>query len=431
MKTAELKKHIRKLITLITLVYLSLMITGKPALSDEPKQLPENLNEIFIKGKLNGVFKTLYYQRIFDGDTPDRSTLAIGGNLNYETAPVYGFTVGIGFKTSQGDYSNNNDEVYRGLLAFGETPYDDKSYTALDEYFFRYTNWDTQATLGAQGVDTPWLNGHDIRMTPKKYKGFSVINASIENVELHGYYLTDWLDWVAEDWESITSAFTGDANDDAGALAVGAMWQILPAMNIQAWNYYFRDIMNSFFLTANYTHTIGSDYILGADLRYLNQTDVGDQLAGSLGTYTTGGYISLEAYGARLTLSYGTNGSDDLLDPFGQSKVIALQNLELDRADEDAYAVKLEYAFDNLGIDGLGAYVFFGSFDTPETGENASPDAIEIDFNLQYKLGGWFKNCSIRLRHAIIDQDEDIAGGEDWTDSRVYLVYTFSKKRHQ
>jgi len=425
MKTAALKEHMRKLITLIALVCMGVVTSSQPALSDEPVPIPESLYELSGKGNLNGVFKTLYYQRAFDGDTPDWSTLAIGGNFNYETVPLHGVTAGVGFKTSQGDYLNSDDEVYRGILAVGATPKDQESYTALDEYFFRYTNWDTQATLGAHAVNTPWLNGHDIRMTPKKYRGFGVINNSIENVELHGYYLTHWLNWTAENFEPITSAFTGDTGDDEGALAGGARWQILPAMNIQAWDYYISDIMNSFYLRADYTHTMGDDYILGADLAYLNQTDVGDKLAGDRGTYTAGGYAFLGGYGATLTLYYGTNGSDHLLAPFGNSKIISLQVLELDRADEDAFAIKLEYAFDYLGLEGLGAKVIYGSFDTPDSGANSSPDSTEFDFDLYYKLGGWFKLCSIRLRHAIINQDEDIPGGEDFTDSRLYLVYKF------
>jgi hypothetical protein len=425
MKTAEVTKHFRKLIPLFALVCLGLVITGQPALSEESKPVPDSLNGVFEKGKLSGVFKTLYYQRMFDGDTPDWSTLAVGGNLNYETAPIYGFTASVGFKTSQGDYANNGDEVYRGLLETGATPKDQEGYTALDEYFLRYINWNTQATLGAHGVNTPWLNGHDIRMTPKKYRGFGVINNSIENVELHGYYITDWLDWTAEDWASITSAFTGDTSDDEGVLAGGAAWQILPTLNIQAWDYYFRDIMNSFYLKAYYDHTLSSDYILGADLKYLNQADVGDKLAGDHSTYTAGGYIFLGAYGAKFSLYYGANGSDDLLTPFGESEIISIQVLGLARADEDAYMAKLDYDFGDIGVDGLSALVLYASFDTPDAGGNGSPDATEIDLELQYKLSGWFNNCRIRLRHAIIDQDEDVAGGEDFTDSRFDLVYKF------
>ena len=425
MEATELKKNAWKLTALLALVCAALVIGVQPAFSDAAEPIPESLNDVFQKGTLNGVIKTLYFQRMFDGDTPDWSTLAIGGNLNYETAPLYGVTAGVGFKTSQGDYANNGDEVYRGLLATGATPEDDESYTALDEYFLRYFNWDTRATLGAHAVNTPWLNAHDIRMTPKKYRGFGIINSSIQNVELHGYFLTDWLNWTSEGWEPITSAFTGDPDDDAGALAGGAKWQIMPNLNIQAWDYYFRDIMNSLYLKANTTHELGSEYTLGADLKYLNQSDIGDKLIGNHDTYSVGGSAFLGAFGAKLSFYLGTNGSDAVRAPFGESKIISIQVLSLDRADEGAYMFKLDYDFAYLGVDGLSAYALYSSFDTPDSGGNASPDATEIDLDLQYKLSGWFDNCSIRLRHAFVDQDEDVANGEDFTDSRVYLVYRF------
>jgi len=423
METAPWINKTRKIISLIALVCLGMVLGGQPALSQEPDQVPQSLNDVFQNGKFNAVIKTLYYQRMFDGDTPDWATLAIGGNLNYETASLHGFTAGAGFKTSQGNYTNNGDEVYRGLLATGATPEDQESYTALDEYFLRYSNWDTKFTLGAHAVNTPWLNGHDIRMTPKKYRGLGVINNSIEDLELHGYFLSDWIDWTAEDWTSITSAFTGVAGDDEGALALGAKWQILPALSVQGWDYYFRDIMNSFYLTAVYQQAIGSDYTFGADLRYLNQKDVGAKLAGNHGTYMTGGYAFVGAFGAKLSFYFSTNGSDDLLVPFGESEIISLQVNGGFRAEEDAYMLKLDYDFGNIGVDGLSALALYSSFGTPDSGGNASPDATEINLELQYKLSGWFNNCGIRLRHAIIDQDEDVAGGEDFTDSRLDLIY--------
>lgn len=423
MKISTLKKHSRKAITLIVLSCLSVMTTYKYTLADDQKPIPENLAEVFSKGQFNGVLKTLYYQRIFDRESPDRATLAIGGNFLFETAPVYGFSVGAGFKTSQGDLSNSNDEVYPGLLASGETLYDQESYTALDEYFLRYTNWDTFITFGAQSLDTPWMNGQDIRMTPKKYRGLGVINTSVERIEFQGYYITDWLDWDSEDYESVTSALSGNEYDNEDVLVGAVSWQPHPDWNVQAWDYYFYEVMNNFYFKTNYTYTTSNDYTLTAEFRYLNQKDVGDELAGSIDTYSVGGFATLTAYGATLSLYYGTNGSDNILSPFANSgKMFILVNTEVDRADEDAYGIKLRYSFDYLGMNGLSAYVFYGNFDTPDTGPNAMPDREEIDFDLQYQLSGWFENCNIRLRHAIIDHDEDM-GGEGWTDSRVYLVY--------
>ena len=180
----------------------------------------------------------------------------------------------------------------------------------------------------------------------------------------------------------------------------------------------------SLYLTAFYSQAFGK-YTWSVDLRYLHQQDVGNQLAGEISTYMAGGNISLGVYGAYLTLYYGLIGSDSLVEYFGENKIISLQNLELDRAEEKGFAVKVGYNFENLGVNGLSMYVVYGNFDTPDRGFNGSPDAEEFDVNLQYQLGGWLKDCSLRVRYAIIELDEDLEGGRTWTDTRFYLVYSF------
>ena len=412
------------LITLCTFTIPALLLSVGDAYAGDNGTTHSSLNDILVNGDFSATVKTLYFARDYDGETPDWSTLAIGGNLNFETSPFYGLSVGIGFKTSQGDLVNSSDEVYRGLLATGDSPSDAESYAALDEYFLRYNKWSSQLTVGGQAVNTPWLSGHDIRMTPKKYRGLSLINTSVDDVKLSGHYLVDWLDWVAEDYESISSAFTGNADDDEGVLIGGVDWQVSSNLNFQVWDYYFFDIMNSLYFTAFYSQAFGK-YTWSADLRYLHQQDVGNQLAGEISTYMAGGNISLGVYGAYLTLYYGLIGSDSLVEYFGENKIISLQNLELDRAEEKGFAVKVGYNFENLGVNGLSMYVVYGNFDTPDRGFNGSPDAEEFDVNLQYQFGGWLKDCSLRVRYAIIEQDEDLEEGRTWTDTRFYLVYSF------
>ncbi len=384
----------------------------------------DNLARIFTEGKLNGNIRSLLFSRAFDGATEDRSTLAIGGNLRLETAPLYGISGGAGFKTGAGG-NLNNEEVYRGVLALGDSPFDADNYAALDEYYLRYNNLDTNLILGAQQLETPWLKAHDIRLTPKKYRGFAIINSSIEKVEFHGYYIDKWLNWTSEDWESITSGITGNLDENEGALVGGVVWQLSDMFKIQGWDYYFNEVLNTFYVQAGYDQKIGEEYSLSASLKYFNQTDVGEALAGNIDTFSAGGNIGLAAYGAKLSAYYGLNGDDVLRVPFGGDWIVSMQVNNHERAEEDVWALQLKYNFERLGVKGLSTDVFYGRFNTPDGSANRSPDLDEIDFNLQYDLGGWFKGCSVRLRYAFINQDEDIAGGEDYSDGRIYLQYKF------
>ncbi len=422
-----MKKRIGKIsqmkITAILLISSLSSATITAAIAEQPPA-PDSLTRIFTEGKLKGNIRSLLFSRDFDGTTEDRFTLGIGGNLKFETAPLYGVSAGAGFKTGAGNNLNDN-EVYRGVLAIGDSPVDAENYAALDEYYLRYSNWDTNVILGAQQVETPWLKAHDIRLTPKKYKGFAVINSSIEKVALHGYYIDKWLNWTSESWESITSGITGNLNENEGALVGGVVFQPSDALKIQGWDYYFNEVLNTLYVLADYEHKISEDYSLSTSLKYFNQTDVGEAMDGAIDTFSAGGNIGFAAYGAKLTAYYGSNGNDALRVPFGGDWIVSQQVNNHERAEEDVWAVQLKYSFERLGVKGMSADIFYGSFNTPDVGENTSPDLDEIDFNLQYDLDGWFKGCSVRLCYAFIDQDEDVAGGEDYSDGRIYLQYKF------
>jgi hypothetical protein len=377
----------------------------------------------FTEGKFDGTIRAILFNQDFADETNDRTTLGIGGNLRFETAPLYGFSAGVGVKTGQGD-NLNDDEVYRGILAIGENLFDAQGYTAIDEYYLRYSNWSTSFTLGAQEINTPWLSAHDIRVTPKKYRGVGIINNAVDGLALHGYYIADWLSWTEESWSSISSALTIDP-DDEGALIVGGVWQVPETLKLQAWNYYYNEVVNNFYVVGDYANTLAEEYTVSASLLYFNQADVGDALGGEISTYTTGGNIGIAAYGLKLTGYYGRTGQDPLRVPFGGRWIISMQVNNLERADEEAWGLQLGYDFAHVGLPRLSAYFFHAGFDTPDSGSNISPDFTESDFDLQYRLSGRFENCSIRLRYAYIDEDEDVDGGEDYSDGRIYLQYRF------
>ena len=386
----------------------------------------DSLASLFTEGRLDGVVKLLWFERDFDSDKPDWATLAVGGNLEFETAPFYGFSAGVGFKTSQGDLLNDDDkEIYRGLVATGDDLFDGESYTALDEYYLRYDNWKTDFMLGAFDLSSPWMMGFDIRMTPKKYRGLRVINNSLEPVKFHGYYITDWLNWTAEEFDSIASGLTGDADDNEDALVLGAVWQATEAFKLHLWNYYYDEVLNQFYGRLDYSYKWEGDCRFGATLKYLNQRDVGNALAGELDTYQTGGDISLAGYGAKLSLYYGQVGDDMVNNPFGGDYVVILQTKWLERAEEKVWGVRADYDFARLGVKGLSLYLFYADFDTPDTGDNASTDMKELDFNIQYKFSGWAENLLLRFRYAHVDQDEAVAGGNDWDDVRFHIEYRF------
>ena len=386
----------------------------------------DSLADAFSQGTLRGEVRTYYFERDFDGSTTDREDFAVGTLLYYKTAPLHGLSAGIAFASSNDLGSGEDDDVY-GLLARGNDG-DHESYTAFQEYYIQGDWFKTQIKYGAQEINTPFMNKHDIRMTPKTYKGLSVVNNSISGLTLSGYYITGFKGWSDDEFMSITESGTG-TDKNSGMFVAGVKYVIptdIVKASVEGWGYSLEDVFASSYFQAS----IAKDFN-GIKAHFtpsvLNQKSKGDKLAGDFDTKQYGFNAGVSAYGVSLTGFYATTPDDEVYAPWGDGKVIIQQVLASGRADEDAYAVKLGYDFGQIGVKGLSTYIFYADYDTPDSGASASPDATETDLNLQYAFDkdSFLKGLSVRVRYAMIDMDN---GGEDYNDFRVYVKYSFSLK---
>jgi len=380
----------------------------------------KDLPSAFTEGKASGTIKVLSFSRDFDTGT-DWSSLAIGGILNYKTAPLAGFSIGVGFKTSQaGGWQSDSKNVYSGILTSSKD-----SYSALSEYYLQYEGFKTKVKLGAQYLNTPWVNGWDVRMTPLAYRGIGIINKSLKSVTLQGYYLDSYMGWTSETWQSMASGLSKNLDDDGGAFVFGADLGMVKDLKIRLWYYLFQDVMNNYYFQGKYKYKIGKDFACDIDFRYLKQDDSGDELAGAIDTYTAGGWVGFSAYGAKLSLGYAKVGDEDIKYPFGHSRIITQQVYASNWAKSDVYAAKLAYNFSRIGAKGLSAYVFYGNYQVPDDiAAGKYDDTTETDFSLKYKFDGALKGLSAWARYAIVDKDE-ATGGVDFNDLRFYLEYKF------
>ena len=77
----------------------------------------DDLASAFKEGKLDGRLRTQFFNTIWDDNSAtgknaaNGTGLAVGGSLIYKTAPLYGFSVGAGFYTTQnpGGITGEND----------------------------------------------------------------------------------------------------------------------------------------------------------------------------------------------------------------------------------------------------------------------------------------------------------------------------------
>ena len=382
----------------------------------------EDLKGAFAEGTLKGEIRTFYFARDFDKNTPDREDLALGTLMYYRTAPLFGITAGLGTATAS-DIGSDDDKAVYGLLATNAAK-DHDSFARLQEYFIQGNWFDTTLKLGAQEIESAFLNGHDIRLLPKTYRGLTVENKSVENLTLKAFYLTDFMGWTDDDFVRMSSVAKG-ADDEA--LLAGSVRYIFPikiaTLDTEAWDYRMEDVFNSTYFKA----TLGKKFesvSVHFTPSYLKQDSIGDDLAGQFDTDQYGFNTGFKVAGFDVTAFYAKTGDNDLFVPWGDGKVLIQQINASGRAEEDAYAVKLGYDFATIGAKGLSAYVFHGIYDTPDSGTHAASDINETNLSATYAFAGSLDGLSVRARYAIVDFDSDKA--DDFNDFRIYLKYTFS-----
>ena len=197
----------------------------------------------------------------FDRDNFDGSedeALAIGGHAGFKTGYFRErFAFGATGYTSQRIYGPE-DKDGTGLLAPGQ-----EGYTVVGELFGELLlSQGTRLTIGRRGIDTPFLNRNDSRMSPNTF----------EAIVLQGLYGggEDEAEWRAgtgyfdeiklrnsDEFVSMATAAGAPAGVERGVYVAGANYK-KGGVSIGAIDYYSDDIINIFYTEAKYALQLGN-----------------------------------------------------------------------------------------------------------------------------------------------------------------------------
>lgn len=381
----------------------------------------DDLKSAFSEGKVSGQSRTQYFARNYDTST-DREDFATGGMFYYKTAPLNGINLGVAFYTGQGMGLNNDTKDVYGLLA-SKPNGDHDNYTALGEAYLQGEYGDTMIKLGRQELELPWINGDDNRLTPQSVQGYVLINNSIPDLEIFVGHITRMKGKASSDFLSMTS-FAEIPGTGKPVTVGGYTYSGFKNLKFQLWDFYAHDFLNNIYLRADYSLEIGAGKELSVAFQYLNQSDTGDNIGGTIDTYGSAVEAGIEMNGYKFTAAYAVIGDQDVLYPWGHDWFVSAAMNDSSRADEDGIMLTLSYDFGKIGIPNLKGKIAHADFDTPETGPSASYDYTETDFDLKYRLRGKLEGMSLRARYGIINKDETL-GGEDYNDLRLYVTYDF------
>ena len=386
-----------------------------------PHRVFAKLGDVLSESTLDLHLRNYYFGRTRDTD-PTVEAWAQGGGLKFAT-PSWKDRLHLGatLYTSQKLYGPADKDGSK-LLKPGQ-----KSFTVLGQAYLEARLF-KNLTLKAyrQRFELPYLNGNDARMIPNTFETVSLFDFSGKRL-VYGLSQT----WRmkkrdATNFISMTEA-AGIEGPDRAVSTAAARYTFRNGANVGVVNHHGRDFMNIFYTEVNSRtrNRMGMGFQFSA--QFANQRSVGDQLGGDFDTSFRGVKLAASHSGLLLTLARtSTTNNARMQNNWGGSpSYISLMIRDFDRAGEDAWLLGLSSDFSYFGDNHFSGFINYAWGDTPDTGNDASPDESELDLTLDYKpKTGVAKGLWFRLRAAFVNQDG--ADGKDLRDIRLIANYDFS-----
>lgn len=367
-----------------------------------------------------------YYLGRFRDIPPDSVGLALGGFLELRSGWWEDrVSIKASLFTSQKVYAPS-DKAGTGL--FEPTPDGPEAITVLGEaYAGLRIAGRNGIRIGRQTFAMPYLGAHDIRMLPNTFEAVAVGNRPVDELGLA--YVAGYVDTIklkdSDEFIPMSEA-AGVAGSDEGVGLGGAQYRWPDGTVVAAVYQYSFETFATFFSKFEKRFEFAADTELWANLQYTDQRSVGEELIGDFATQLVSAKLELVRGANRFRLAASTTGGDaGIRSPYGNpSNYLSIIVNNFDRAGEDA--IMLGYSRD-LGQRRHGAISLFANVaygDTPDTGPTASPDRIEYNLTLDWRIEeGWGKGLWFRFRGAWIDDDERVAGANDFADYRFIVNY--------
>ncbi|QUN07094.1 OprD family outer membrane porin [Shewanella yunxiaonensis] len=393
----------------------------------------DSISDMFTKGTVNGELK-LYSYKLKTGSETSGSDTALGGVAYLKTASYNGVSLGMTFASANPVFNDRNDAGYNLLQDNGDGHHHD-GYNKMLEYYVRGNWYDTTITWGAQEIFTPMMWHDYCEILPKTYRGLSVINRSVKDLELHAYYITDYSGWHDSDYSSLSAALSEDGPSKPMVI-LGARYN-LPTENLgfktnaEAWTYHMEDYMDMNYFRVKLSKQLGDVNVFFMP-SYVSQKETGKKYADEhIDTYQYGFESGIKYKDFYTEFEWTKTGDTDFLGPWGFGRIIMQAYQTSFAANEIARGVKTGYDFSRVGIKGLSAMIWWAKYNRP-LNLTVYPGAnTEVDYFVKYEFTDQFNNALDGLSVSLAYQDVDWTNmntGSQETRFRVNYKFSFGGK---
>ncbi len=249
----------------------------------------DNLAEAFKNAKTTGQVRAFYIDRTYDGKIiNNRNSLAIGGNLGFETEQFKGLSLGARFYTTNSINLHDGKRSTVGSSKYDPSLYGDgyDSYSMLGEAYLQYCFYcaglsNTTLKIGRQKLNTPLAGADDARMLPNLFEAAVLTNTDIldttivaahitkeavgtfgnvygkpSQLSLQSGYGLGYKLGTTGHFAKMGNIALGDDVDTDGVSAIAAIYSGIKGLKLQAWDYIAHDILNAIYLQADYGFSI-------------------------------------------------------------------------------------------------------------------------------------------------------------------------------
>lgn len=270
-------------------IALALILSLPIVLIAEEKKVLDvsSLDELFKNGLVSGELRAMYGSYDIKNSQNIYAT-ALGGELKYETARLFGFSAAAAFRTSydiralSGKNDNHNPELSSN----------DRDFTMLSDAYVNYNYDALNIKVGRQSLETPLADSDDIRMIPNRFEAY-VASYELESINFIAGKIVKWQGYDAglEDrWQK-----TGEHGTYFGGINFSN-----DNIKANAWYYNIKDMINAYYVDTTLSKDIG-DVSLSGSLQYLrenelNRSGIANSIYGALAEVSTHGLTINIAY---------------------------------------------------------------------------------------------------------------------------------------
>ncbi|KYJ85816.1 OprD family outer membrane porin [Sulfurovum riftiae] len=413
-------------------------------------------------GEIFGQARSFYIDRTYSGTVNNnRNSWAVGGYAGYMTPVMSGLSAAVAVYGTYGFDIHDQDADVIGSASYDPSLYgrDFDNYAFIGQAYLNYKYENTNFKGGRMRLDTPLAGADDARMLPNLFEAVVVSNTDIENTTLIGAHvfretvgtfgniygggalgLTSGYglgmnEALSGDFVNMGTVALGKAgidgkdNETSGVTALAAIYSGVEGLKLQAWDYIAWDILNAVYLQADYGYQMNEETKLFAAAQYINESDIGDTLAGNVDSNYFAAkigvkYADLTAYGAYSVTgdsSGAINGG--IITPWGGMPAFTQGMVTRHQffANTDTWKVAATYNFKEYGVK---ASVYYTNFDVGAENQydnGTAWTASESGWDIQYKVAA-VKGLSLRAR---ANYPRDFKSGLDWDEYRLIANYNF------